>query len=168
MAVIEVDQELIDDFRVEFDEAYEAIEGLLIELEKKPDSENVLNDIFRRVHSIKSNLRMVGMDLISDLVHVIEHLLEDIRSNILSFDNRLSDVVLLSIDRVKVFFETVFSGGEIEEDELRVLEQAIRAIKDGGADQLDETISKAMLLLDDHYVAEADISHIREDLTFFS
>ena len=46
-------QEILHDFLVETEELLDGIDQQLIELEENPDSQDLLNSIFRSLHTIK-------------------------------------------------------------------------------------------------------------------
>lgn len=143
---IEFDQSLIDDFFTEFHEAYSNVEELLIRMEEDPANEEFINDLFRSLHSIKSNLFMVGFNVLAEFAHIIETILEAIRDDVLQYDSALSDVILLSMDRVKVEADNHFSGAEPTE-ELANIEQALLSIAESDKKHYLENIKKAIHLL---------------------
>ena len=53
-----VDHSLLQDFITESTEHLEELESSLLALEKDPDSIDILNDIFRAIHSIKGAFGM--------------------------------------------------------------------------------------------------------------
>ena len=44
----------------------------LLELERNPDDEEIINNIFRAAHSLKSSAAFVGLNDLSDLAHRME------------------------------------------------------------------------------------------------
>lgn len=109
------DEGVVAEFMDEFRDAYAEIEALLLQLEEHPRDRALVDDLFRRVHSIKSNLRMVGFDSIAEFVHAVEEVLDAVRHAQLAFDKRVSEVVLLAVDRVHVMAEAAFRGRDSEE-----------------------------------------------------
>ena len=82
----DLDEATIGEFMDEFREAYGEIEGLLLAMEEQGGRRELVDDVFRRVHSVKSNLRMVGFDPIAEFVHALEDVLDAIRHDQLGFD----------------------------------------------------------------------------------
>lgn len=95
-----IEPHVIDEFVAEYNEAHAEIETLLLALENNPDDDGLLNDLFRKVHSIKGNAHFLGLELIADFVHALENILDKMRKHDLLFDKLLGDVVLQSIDHV--------------------------------------------------------------------
>lgn len=92
------DPEMVSDFFNDFEEAYQASELLLLRLEKEPYDQNMLADLFRRVHTIKGNLIYIGLADICPLLQSVEDVLEPIRKGAMHYDDLLSDVILLAMD----------------------------------------------------------------------
>ncbi|BFM12208.1 hypothetical protein R50072_23610 [Simiduia litorea] len=92
------DAEMVADFFNDFEEAYQASEHLLLQLEKDPKNGALLNDLFRRVHTIKGNLIYVGLADICPILQSVEDVLEPLRRGRLRYDDLLSDVILLAMD----------------------------------------------------------------------
>ncbi|WP_455201044.1 HD domain-containing phosphohydrolase [Kaarinaea lacus] len=95
-----IESRVINEFVAEYNEAHAEIETLLLTLENNPNDEDLLNDLFRKVHSIKGNAHFMGLDVIADFVHALENILDKMRKHDLLFDKLLGDVVLHTIDHV--------------------------------------------------------------------
>lgn len=97
----EATEDVITDFANEFYDAYELCEIKLVELENNPSNQELINLIFRAIHTVKGNLSFVGLQPLLPLLQSVEDLLAKIREGSLVFSASLSDVILLSIDHVK-------------------------------------------------------------------
>ncbi|MFZ3183059.1 MAG: chemotaxis protein CheW [Pseudomonas sp.] len=84
-----------------FEEAEEhlaALEHLLLTLDiAQPDPE-ALNEIFRAAHSIKGSSGMFGFDDLTSVTHVLETLLDKVRSGQIALQAEMIDVLLESRD----------------------------------------------------------------------
>ena len=80
-----------------FEEAEEhlaALEHLLLTLDiAQPDPE-ALNEIFRAAHSIKGSSGMFGFDDLTSVTHVLETLLDKVRSGQIALQAEMIDVLL--------------------------------------------------------------------------
>lgn len=95
--------EALQMFITEAVEHLERIEPELIQLEEtpeEPDSE-VINSIFRGVHSIKGAAGFVGLKQIGRVSHLMEHLLVEVRESGRMMTGELTDVLLSGVDRLK-------------------------------------------------------------------
>lgn len=96
----EITREVLDDFMDEFHEAHQQCESMLMELERHPDNLELLNSLFRAVHTVKGNLSYVRMNEFMPLLQSVEDVLDEIRKGRVPFDDTLSDVVLLALDTI--------------------------------------------------------------------
>ncbi|MFP4497898.1 MAG: Hpt domain-containing protein [Vulcanimicrobiota bacterium] len=89
--------ELLQTFYDESAEIFEELENNLLELENNLDSDEIINKVFRSVHTLKGSANMMGLEKTGKLAHAYEDLLDKIR------DGQKK----ISPDRVNLFFNTV-------------------------------------------------------------
>lgn len=107
-----VDPGLLDDFILEFEEAYVFCENKLVELEKSPGDQDMINQLFRSVHTVKGNLTFIAFESAIPLLQSVEDVLTGIRSNDFPFTSSISDVVLLSLDKTKAMIDELGGHGD--------------------------------------------------------
>ncbi len=61
-----------------------AIETSLLVLEKEPDREDLVNEVFRALHTIKGSGAMFGFEDMTAFAHGLESLFDDIRKGALA------------------------------------------------------------------------------------
>ena len=76
------DLSLLQDFVTETVEHLEEMEGNLLQLETDSANREILNDIFRSVHTIKGAAEYLGLERIAELSHKLENLLDQIREDV--------------------------------------------------------------------------------------
>lgn len=108
--VSDEDLEILVDFVSEAEENLDAIEVHLIELEQDPGDTEIINNIFRPVHTIKGVAGFLSLKKINQLAHTTENLLDSARSGEFLINNRVTDVILESVDMLKRLVERVKSG----------------------------------------------------------
>ncbi|RJQ85281.1 MAG: chemotaxis protein CheA [Desulfobacteraceae bacterium] len=96
----EIDQDLLVDFINESSEHLEEIEHSLIRLEQEPERSEVLNDLFRSVHTIKGSADYLGTARIAELSHKLENLLDLLRHRQRAVDAEIVDVLIAAKDRI--------------------------------------------------------------------
>lgn len=162
------DLELVTEFRDEFTHAYESITAALFELEQRPNSREHINQLFRTAHSIKSNLRMLSLNDLSEFVHAIENVMDLLRNGSLTFTHHIGDMFLLSLNRVRQEFETIAAGGPGKPSEIANLRDCINTIN--GESEILEKIAHVMALLDPGFVqaSVAGPSPKEDDLVFLA
>lgn len=94
--------QFIQAFKQEAYELLTELEAKLLELEERPDDIEVINAIFRALHTIKGSGGMFGFDDISKFTHHLENAYDLIRSNKLSVTTSIIDITLKSVDQIRV------------------------------------------------------------------
>jgi two-component system chemotaxis sensor kinase CheA len=88
------------------------ISRALLELEKDTSSAESIDTIFRMAHSIKSMAASLGYDSVSELAHVLEDRLGDIRSaGCISGGDELS-LLFMGLEGLERMVETVRESGD--------------------------------------------------------
>jgi len=72
-------EEIIEDFVTEAEESLEKIDPLFVELEVRGYDRELLNDIFRSMHTIKGAAGFLGFQQIVDVAHKTEALMKRLR-----------------------------------------------------------------------------------------
>ena len=110
-----VEDETLQIFFSETEELLKLAEESLLALESTHQSASDIEQLFRSVHTLKSGAGMVGYINISDYAHLLENLLERLRSGKLAVTNNLVTFLLSSIDFIRSMVDRV-SRGEGEAD----------------------------------------------------
>ena len=105
-----------DIFLEEADEQLQELNQNLLELEKNPDDLDIINNIFRAAHSLKSSAAFVGLNDLSDLAHKMENLLQGLRDRTMQVTPDIVDVVFECFDSINSVIETVASGVAPDQD----------------------------------------------------
>lgn len=145
-----LDSDMLDDLLEEISELYQSSESTLIALEAEPADVELQRSLFRAIHTIKGDLGLVSFDPIIPLVSHVEDLLDYLRNGKIEYTSIMSDLVLLTMDRVEQFVEQVISAGVVEYDnELfdKLVTQIDQIIPDNIAEH-QSLLSNAVLLLD--------------------
>lgn len=110
------DQELLDGFLAETTELLEKLDDDLIALEKASDDTDLMNRIFRSIHTIKGASSFLGFDLLVKVAHKTEDVLNRLRKGELVVDPEIMDVILEATDLVKLLVGDI-KAGDIQERE---------------------------------------------------
>jgi len=135
--------ETIQDFANEFYDAYELCEIKLVELENNPDNVDLINLIFRAVHSTKGNLSFVDLQPLLPLLQSVEDLLSKVRHGSLIFSAGVSDVILLSMDCVKNVVDEITGHGDsgVTTEFIETVKGNISSIIKASPDNLQHAIN---------------------------
>lgn len=110
------DQELLDGFLAETTELLEKLDDDLITLEKSSDDTDLMNRIFRSIHTIKGASSFLGFDLLVKVAHKTEDVLNRLRKGELVVTPEIMDVILEATDLVKLLVSDI-KAGDIQERE---------------------------------------------------
>lgn len=146
----DLDDEILGDLLEEINELYEESEQTLIDLEENPQDNELQRSLFRSIHTIKGDLGMVNFSPLIPLLQHVEDLLDFLRNGQISYTSTMSDLVLLSMDRVKIFVESCINTGSAQYDgELfRHLVNHISRIKPDNTAHHEKLLKECVLLLD--------------------
>ncbi|POR01036.1 chemotaxis protein CheA [Alkalispirochaeta sphaeroplastigenens] len=87
-------------FCIETRELLKKLEQDLVSLEETPRDEELLNRIFRNVHTMKGSGSMFGFDHISQEAHVMENVFDALRSGSLQVTKEIIDASFAGLDRI--------------------------------------------------------------------
>ncbi len=95
-----MEQETKDLFKEEVDETLAELDVSLLELEKTPDDLELVNRVFRAVHTLKGACDMFGVDNVVALAHEMESAFDLIRNGARRVDKPLLDAGFAAKDRI--------------------------------------------------------------------
>jgi HPt (histidine-containing phosphotransfer) domain-containing protein len=143
-------QEALNDFFEDFNDAYPLCETTLLELEHAPDDQALLNSLFRVVHTIKGNLGFIGLMSAVPLLQSLEDVLDDIRKGHMAYNSLLCDVILLTLDKTRLHVIAEASGhaSPLSEQSMQVISQHLTQLTSATATELSHYIHKVLQELD--------------------
>ncbi len=107
-------KEIFEEFAVEAREQLESLENDMLELEKDPENEELLNRAFRSMHTIKGGAGFLGLNPIVEVAHKAEDLLGLMRSGELKLTPEINDVIFRAIDFIKGAIGRYEEGEDVE------------------------------------------------------
>ncbi|UCH45228.1 MAG: chemotaxis protein CheA [Nitrospiraceae bacterium] len=121
-------EEIINEFITEAEESLERIEPLFVELEQKGEDKELLNDIFRSMHTIKGAAGFLGFQPIVDVAHSSENIMKKLRDGELAASKPLMDVILESVDMLRALLDHLKEKDDIEEDVAPLVQKLTDAL----------------------------------------
>jgi two-component system chemotaxis sensor kinase CheA len=116
--------DLLSEFLIETSESLAKLDLELVELENNPENPEILNSIFRTMHTIKGTCGFVGLPRLEKLAHASENVLVKVRDKLLSIDEEVISVILESIDGVKnIVAKLSETGGEPDGNDNDVIDK---------------------------------------------
>ncbi len=104
---VDIDVTLVAEFITECNELIEAAEGALLDLEDRPEDNELVNTVFRAYHTIKGTSAFMGLEPVTEFTHFVETVLSIVRDGDLPFDRACADINFESIDIIKKLLESV-------------------------------------------------------------
>ncbi|OGU15067.1 MAG: chemotaxis protein CheA [Geobacteraceae bacterium GWC2_53_11] len=93
-------EEAIATYREEAGELLAELETSLLDLEETPDDSDLINRVFRAMHTIKGSGAMFGFDEIAAFTHEVETVFDMVRNGKMTVTKRLLDLTLKSRDHI--------------------------------------------------------------------
>ncbi len=111
-----MDQEVLEELIVESQEHLADIEPDLLSMESglvEVDPE-IINRVFRGIHSIKGGFGFLGVEPVQRLAHAMESVLMKVRDGELAMSSEMVDVMLAGVDRIREMMNDVDAAGEVD------------------------------------------------------
>lgn len=103
-------EELLKDFFSEAEQQVFTLESNILVIENDPANHEAIDEIFRAAHTLKGGAATVEMHELSGFTHVVEDLLDAIRSNLLKINEHVVTVLLQSLDVIKAMLDARAQG----------------------------------------------------------
>ncbi|MCA9299803.1 MAG: Hpt domain-containing protein, partial [Phycisphaerales bacterium] len=116
------DPEILQDFLTESGELLEMLETDLVVLESTPRDPELIDKIFRALHTIKGSASFLALTNLVRIAHAAETALNLARSGEVVIDRPLMDLLLEAVDVLKVQFVELEAGEDLTEPEPRLVD----------------------------------------------
>lgn len=113
---VEITDEYREVFVVEAREHLEEWESALLELEHQPDDHDLINQIFRAIHTLKGSAGFIGFEDLQRLAHDLESTLQSVRDGEQPLTPTRTDFLFKGLDMSKRMVEAFVDGTGSEED----------------------------------------------------
>ncbi len=130
------DPSFYEDFLVEAQEHFELIEQNFLALEESPGNLDILNAIFRSVHTIKGASGFLGLAKVQSLSHIGENILDDLRKGRMTLTPEVMELLFETVDMLKVLVGDVGINlrkqGAPKDPDTTNLIHRLEGVRDGG------------------------------------
>jgi two-component system chemotaxis sensor kinase CheA len=141
--------ELLNEFLIESNENLDRLDEELVTLETQPTNRELLNSIFRRIHTIKGVCGFLDFSILESVTHAGENLLQALRNGEILVDDYMTTLLLNLCDAVRSMLQTIEStGAEGSERYESLVEAMILA-----AEKRSSTNASPEMSLDDEFEA---------------
>ena len=124
--------DLLNEFLTETGESIDVVDVELVKLEQDPNNKEVLDNIFRLVHTIKGTCGFLGLPRLESVAHASENVLGKFRDGELQVSESSVTVILESLDRIKEILAGLEATEEEPEGDDTDLINRLDAIAEGG------------------------------------
>ncbi len=122
--------------RTFFEESFEGLslmEASLLKLDIGQADSEVINSIFRAAHSIKGGAGTFGFTAIAEFTHVVETLLDEMRSGKRPVTQPAVDLFLKAVDVLRSLLTAAQDGGEADVNQIAIVRQELEHMLRGVA-----------------------------------
>jgi two-component system chemotaxis sensor kinase CheA len=130
--------------QVFYEESYEGLDTMeqsLLDMDISDPDDEVINTIFRAAHSIKGGAGTFGFMQVADFTHVVETLLDEVRSGDRALNPSTMDMLLQSVDCIRSLLQDLQAGSEpdlTDSNQLKAQFEAVLSGQDPNATAADE------------------------------
>ncbi|MGK7900614.1 MAG: chemotaxis protein CheA [Hormoscilla sp.] len=141
---MEIDED-VKAFLVESNENLNQLEGDLVALEQNPADQELLNRIYRALHTLKGNCGFLGLEKLQSVAHAAENLLSFLRDRALTVNPEIASALLQVIDAVRQILTTLEGTGSEGDRDDTALVETLQQLQ-GGNPPVAETESTTEIL----------------------
>ncbi|MBN1379560.1 MAG: chemotaxis protein CheA [Gammaproteobacteria bacterium] len=138
-------KDVVDSFYAESLEGLDLMENVLLTLPPGPVESEVINKIFRAAHSIKGGGGIFGFAEISDFMHGVETVLDQLRNGQREASNELSELLLETVDCVRHMFKAARDKKPVQQDRVTSLRQQVDMILHQSAPETSKLKTELMV-----------------------
>ena len=109
-------EELLKDFFSEAQMQVDTLEQNILVLENEAGNRDAVDEIFRAAHTLKGGAATVEMMELSHFTHLVEDVLDAIRSDVVKVDEDVVDTLLAAIDITKAMLQARMEGSVYQEN----------------------------------------------------
>ena len=105
-------------------EHLQCLSDCIMTLEKEPDNKDTINEVFRAAHSLKGMAGTMGFKRMQHLTHDMENVFQEVRSDKISVDSAMIDLLFKCLDALDQYLENVkASSDEGTEDNEMIIKE---------------------------------------------
>ncbi len=131
--------ELINEFLIESFENLSNISDDITRYEQVPSDSDLLNSIYRKVHTVKGSASFLGFKKLQSITHAAENVLDKLRSYELKISPVIIDVLLLSFDNCLEVLREIESAGEEGGGVYEEVISKLRLIEEGKSSSIEKS-----------------------------
>ena len=120
--------EVIKEFLVECNEGLDRFDRDLVALEKDRSSRDLLDSIFRAIHTIKGTGGVLGYEKLVSISHIGESVLSRMRDGLLLLSPTITTALLAMADALRAILQDIASAGTEGDGDYSIVLQQLSAV----------------------------------------
>lgn len=153
-------------FFEEADDHLEQLNNNVLALENNPSDLNLLNEIFRSAHTLKGMAATMGYDVMTELTHKMENILEEFKTGELEITSEYISLIFSCLDRLSILVEDLREEKELQREQivdlLVELEKVEHHVGIGVTNSQPTDMTEGQLSLSFHQLEESDLFVIEQ------
>ena len=121
--------DIVKDFLIESRENLDRLDQELVQLESDPTARNLLDSIFRTIHTIKGSCGFLGFTRLEKVAHVGENLLSKLRDGSLELNAEITSGLLAMVDAVRRMLGEIQATEQDGNDDYAELQARLKALQ---------------------------------------
>ena len=113
--------DILQEFLIESAENLARLDHEMVVLERHPRDRELLASVFRTIHTIKGTCGFFGYQRLEAVAHIVENILNELRSGTRDLDTSLASLLLAGVDAIKRILASI----EANQTEGEVFEQGL-------------------------------------------
>lgn len=147
-------REIINDFVAETTELLENAIQDIVAIENNQDEE-IINSIFRAVHTIKGTSSFLGFQVLSNLAHKSEDLLGMVRKGELRINKNIADALLEAMDIMRLLIEDIKTDYKEKQNTTSILDK-LESLSNPDKRKLGE------ILVEENIITKQELDNVLE------
>lgn len=143
--MVDINSPIVKEFLIESFENLSNISEELTHFEKNSGDKELLNSIYRKVHTLKGSASFLGLKKLQEITHVSENLLDKVRDSKLKVTPGLVDTLLDSFDTCLKILNSIESTGEEGTDSFSDLLNKLNTLDRDGEISSDVKVPNIVL-----------------------
>ena len=153
-------------FFEETDDHLEQLNNNVLALENDPSDLNLLNEIFRSAHTLKGMAATMGYDVMTELTHKMENILEEFKTGELEITSEYISLIFSCLDRLSILVEDLREEKELQREQivdlLVELEKVEHHVGIGVTSSQPTDMTDGQLSVSFHQLEESDLFVIEQ------
>ena len=127
-------QSILDEFLIESNENLARLDLEFVELEQRPEDDELLSSIFRTIHTIKGTCGFFEFATLEAIAHRAENLLSQLREHEKKLTPALTTLLLETVDVIKQVLQQIEETGSESSETYEPLRDQLQAACDSDSD----------------------------------